>query len=260
MTSSVLFDVADGVGFVTLNRPAVLNAIDVDLAEALDRALAEAGARADVRALVIRGAGRGFCAGGDVAKFDGTAPHAVVAARTIDRFHPAVLKLASLPKPTIAAAHGAVAGAGLSMLLACDFAIARADARFTMAYPRIGATIDGGASWFLFRTLGPRRAKQVAMLSDMLDAAEALEFGIVSQVVATQEFDATVKDFARRLAQGPTAAYATIKRLIDGAQSRGLAQQIDEERLGFLAAAVTDDFSEGLSAFLGKRPPSFKGR
>ncbi|MBX3579487.1 MAG: enoyl-CoA hydratase/isomerase family protein [Rhizobiaceae bacterium] len=255
----IRLDMSGAVARVTLDRPGVLNAIDVALAQALDRALDSALA-ASARAIILRGAGRAFCAGGDVSRFDGGESFATVADRTMSTFHPVILKLSTVGVPTVAAVHGAVAGAGLGLMLACDFAIAAAGTRFTLAYPKIGATIDAGASWFLARALGTRRAKELAMLAGTFDADAALELGLVNRVVPDDALAAEVEAFADRLASGPTTAYATIKRLVDGAHDRDLAAQLDAEQAGFVGVAGSADFAEGLAAFAAKRSPTFSGK
>ncbi len=165
----VLFDVDGGIASITLNRPSVLNAIDIATAVALREAI-EAAEESPARALLLKGAGRAFCAGGDVSSFDKVHGYAQVAELTMAQFHPAILKLARSRLPTIAALHGAVAGAGISLMLACDFTVAAASTRFTLAYAKIGASPDGGASWFLPRVLGTRKAKELAFLSETFDA------------------------------------------------------------------------------------------
>jgi len=203
--------VENGVALLTLNRPMVLNAVDIALAEALDAAVCRIEQAGEARAILLMGAGRAFCAGGDVSKFDGREPHATVAARTIAAFHPAILNLASSRLPTIAAVHGAVAGAGISLMLACDFVVAASNTRFTLAYPKIGATIDGGASWFLPRLVGLRKAKELALLSETIDSATALTLGLLNRVVELGALPNVARSFASQIAAGPTAAFGAIK-------------------------------------------------
>jgi 2-(1,2-epoxy-1,2-dihydrophenyl)acetyl-CoA isomerase len=252
----VAVDLVGSVATITLERPKLLNAIDVGLALALAAAVERADAAA--RAILVKGAGRAFCAGGDVSTFDGATAHAEVARRTITAFHPAILRLATSGKPSIAAVHGAVAGAGISLMLACDFTIAASGTRFSLAYPKIGASIDGGASWFLPRLVGRRKAKELAMLADSFDADTALDLGLVTRVVPTDDIGAEAMSFAARLANGPTAAFAAIKRLIDD-DVVGLARHLDAERDAFIQIAEGADFAEGLQAFCDKRSPVFKG-
>jgi 2-(1,2-epoxy-1,2-dihydrophenyl)acetyl-CoA isomerase len=213
-----------------------------------------------VRALLLKGAGRAFCAGGDVSKFDGTEPFEEVADRTIRLFHPAVLALANLSIPTVAAIQGAAAGAGIGLMLACDFVIATPSTRFTLAYPKIGATIDGGASWFLPRLVGTRKAKELAMLSDALDGVQAEKLGLVTRLVTPEMLEDEAIRFTQMLSQGPTEAFGAIKHLVEHALSRSLETQLDAERDAFIGIAQSPDFAEGLGAYREKRSPVFFGR
>ncbi|SEF07927.1 Enoyl-CoA hydratase [Rhizobiales bacterium GAS188] len=255
----VLTGIANGVATITLARPEILNAIDVGLAASLFEAVRHADGEPAARAIQLTGAGRAFCAGGDVSTFDGAQGHAEVARRTIAAFHPAILRLATSGKPSVAAVHGAVAGAGVSLMLACDFAIAASGTRFSLAYSKIGATIDGGASWFLPRLVGRRKAKELALLSESLDAAAALDLGLVTQVVPAEDIETEALNFAARLAAGPSVALAAIKSLID-ADAGDLARHLDAERDAFIRIAGSEDFAEGLQALRDKRAPTFRGR
>lgn len=256
----IRLEFSEGIALLTLARPAVLNAIDVGLAHALGEAVTRVAASTEVRALLLKGEGRAFCAGGDVSRFDGIKPFEEVANRTMALFHPAILALANLPIPTVAAVHGTAAGAGIGLMLACDFVIAAPQTRFTLAYPKIGATIDGGASWFLPRLVGTRKAKELAMLSDIFDGAQAERLGLVTRLVSPDTLEDEAVRFARTLAAGPTQAFGAIKHLVDNALSRSLEAQLDAERDAFVEIARTPDFAEGLSAFREKRSPLFNER
>jgi 2-(1,2-epoxy-1,2-dihydrophenyl)acetyl-CoA isomerase len=165
-----------------------------------------------------------------------------------------------MPKPVLASVHGAVAGAGVSIMAACDLAIAADDARFTAAYSAIGTSPDGGASYFLSRCLGPRRALEFLLLSEPVDAADALRLGLVNRVVPAAELGAATQRLATRLVRGPTRAYAQTKRLIDEAAVAPLEKQLEAEALAFSRCAGSDDMREGIAAFVAKRRPSFRGR
>jgi 2-(1,2-epoxy-1,2-dihydrophenyl)acetyl-CoA isomerase len=256
---AVLFERVGPVAVVTLNRPARLNAIDTELAEALSDALIQATATADVGALVLRGAGRAFCAGGDITAFDGVRPHAEVADRTMERFHPAILRLSDMPMPTLAAVHGAVAGAGLGLMLACDLVLAAEGTRMTFAYTAIGATPDAGTSWFLSRALGPHRAFALALRSGPLDAASAVDAGLVDEYLPAADFDAAVLERAAQLARGPTHALVATRRLLRKASEQGLSAHLDAERQILLRHAAGEDFAEGLAALRARRAPAFRG-
>ncbi len=257
-SDSITLSVADAVATITLNRPSVLNAIDAAMAGALLGALKAIAERTDVRAVVLRGAGRAFCAGGDVSRFREGDPEAAIDA-IITPFHEALRVLDSLPQPSIAVVHGAAAGAGFSLALACDFAIATETAKFTLAYARIAVSPDGSSTYHLPRIVGLRKAKELALLADTIDAPEALRLGIVNRVVQDAELDAECQRLAMRLAVGPTAAYRRIRELLTSSFERDLDAQLEAERRAFKALSSTQDFAEGVSAFLNKTPARFKG-
>lgn len=177
----------------------------------------------------------------------------------IGPLHAAMLRLAELRAPTLACLHGAVAGAGFSLALACDLAIAAEDARFSMAYARIGATPDASGTFHLPRLLGMRKARELALLGETLGADEALRLGLVNRVVPPAELSAQAQALAERLAAGPTRAYGRIRQLLDASLDSSLAEQLEAERAAFLASTRTADFSEGIAAFLEKRPARFTG-
>jgi 2-(1,2-epoxy-1,2-dihydrophenyl)acetyl-CoA isomerase len=259
MTETVLLAIAGGVATLTLNRPAVLNAFDAAMARAfLERVEALAG-RSDVRAILIKGEGRAFCAGGDVSQF-GTGGNAEAAVDAIIQpLHAGLLRLAGLPVPTLACLHGAVAGAGFSLAIACDLAIAATDARFSMAYARIGATPDASGTWHLPRLVGMRKARELALLGETLTADEALRLGLLNRIASPDDLAAQAQALAERLAAGPTQAYGRIKHLLDASLGQNLAAQLEAERQAFLASTRTADFGEGISAFIEKRPARFTG-
>jgi 2-(1,2-epoxy-1,2-dihydrophenyl)acetyl-CoA isomerase len=257
--SPVLLTIEQAVAIVTLNRPRVLNAIDAQMARALADALARITQDGTVRALLLRGEGRAFCAGGDVARFAGQDPATAVEA-IIDPFHAALRALDALKLPTLAAVQGPVAGAGFSLAMACDLCIAADDAVFTMAYSRIGASPDGSATYRLPRLVGERKALELTLLAEPVGIAEALALGLVNRIVSAADLADEALSLARRLAQGPTAAYARIKHLVGRSLGNDLSAQLDLEREAFLAGTCTADFREGAQAFLAKRPPQFEGR
>ncbi|SEG66623.1 enoyl-CoA hydratase/isomerase family protein [Bosea lathyri] len=258
----IILTVDAGVALLRLNRPAVLNAFDAPMAEAFLARIEDIAARDDVRAILIKGEGRGFCAGGDVAQFTGGGdPEASIEA-IIQPLHAGLRLLDSLKQPSVACLHGAVAGAGFSLALACDLAIAAENAKFTLAYARIGATPDGSGTFHLPRLVGMRKAKELALLAETIEAAEALRLGLVNRVVPadTVEAEAEAMALARRLAAGPTQAYGRIKSLLAASGGNTLAEQLEAERQAFRASTHTADFREGVAAFLEKRPASFTGR
>lgn len=247
-----------GVATLRFQRPAVLNAMDAVTARAF-LARCEALAADDaVRCVVLRGEGRAFMAGGDLAELrDGGA---AAADALIGPLHAALQVLAALDAPVIAALHGAVAGAGLSLALAADLAIAAEGTRFAFAYDRIGASGDLGITWSLPRVVGLRRALEIALTGGMLDAATALQYGLVNRVVPADAFDAEVDALAARLASGATQALGRVRRMMRASFEQPFAQQLAAEHQAFLDGTATDDFREGLAAFFDKREPRFTGR
>jgi 2-(1,2-epoxy-1,2-dihydrophenyl)acetyl-CoA isomerase len=262
---TVLYETRGAVALLTLNRPQSLNsftrAMHRELLAALDRVEADRG----LRALVITGAGRGFCAGVDLAEFDfEPGPDLVQRADpgpVIEQaFNPTVRKLQALRVPTVAAVNGVAAGAGASLAMTCDLAVAAPAAVFIQAFSKIGLIPDAGGSWFLVKRLGLARALGCAMLGDKLTAAEAKEQGMIWDVAAQGEdcVEAALK-LAQRLAQLPTRALVETRKLLRAAASNELEAQLDLERDTQSALGRTHDYIEGVMAFLEKRPARFKG-
>jgi 2-(1,2-epoxy-1,2-dihydrophenyl)acetyl-CoA isomerase len=253
-------EVADGVATVSFNRPQVLNAMDADMMIQF-RAAAELMQHDDtVRAVVLRGEGPAFIAGGDLAVFrEHLAELPEIVVRWGRELHFAILALRRMAKPVLASVHGAVAGAGLSVLCATDLAVAAEGTRFTLAYANIGASPDGGSTHFLPRLVGYKKAMELTLLPDMFDAKEALRLGLVNWVVPDDELAAQTARIARRLAEGPTRAYGEAKRLMNQSFERGIEAQMEEELAAFARCARTADLAEGLAAFSEKRRPAFRG-
>jgi len=255
--SSVLLKIESGIAHLTVNRPEAMNAIHVPMADAF---LAQCQAIAQdpsVRVVVLRGAGKAFGVGGDLATLQTDSVNSANA--LISRLHEAVLILARLNAPVIASLHGVVAGGSLSLSSACDLAIAAQGTRFNLAYANVAASCDVSASWSLPRLVGLRNVLQMALLSDTFDAQEALRLGLVNRVVPAEALEAEVSALANCLAQGPTLAYGKLKRLMRESFQNTLEAQLEAERTQFMASAQTADFKEALDAFLSKRKPNFKG-
>jgi len=256
----VLFTREGAVASLRFNRPLVLNAISQEMADALRDACQAIAADPSVRAVLLSGEGKGFMAGGDISAFHAAGERAPeIVGGIIAAVHESVGILTSLRAPVIAAVHGAVAGAGLSMMLAADLILAAEESRFLLAYPRIGANPDGGATWALPRVLGLRRALSFALLGEEMDARTALELGLVSKVVPPVLLMEQARELARRLAVGPTLALGRTKALLRAAFGRDLEAQLRAEGEAFVASAATADFREGVTAFLEKRLPRFSG-
>jgi len=241
---------------ITLNRPDVLNAFNRALHKALREALKEA-RDPEVRAVVLTGAGRGFSAGQDLKEF-GETPDIGDALR--DSYHPNVLAIRSLEKPVIAAVNGVCAGAGLSLACVCDFRIAADNASFVPGFIGIGLVPDAGGTYFLHRLLGASRAFEWMSSNRKLSAAEAQEWGLVSEVVEADALGTRAAELAASYAALPTRGIGMTKRLFDHADNATLEEQLELEAQLQAAATQTDDFREGVAAFLEKRLPQFKGR
>ena len=264
MSDPILFERLGAVATLTLNRPAALNTLDFAMMDTLVAHTAAIAADDSLRVVVLRGSGRHFMAGGDVAAF---AQHLEIAPaarralfqRAIEGLHAAIENLHRMPHPVIARVQGAAAGFGLSLVCACDLAIAADDAYFTSAYRHLGLTPDGGGTWALPRIVGLRKAMEIILLSERFDAHEALRIGIVNKVVPAPELDAAVNAIVESIAEGPVGALRNAKRLLRESQDRSLSEQLQAEAVSFAQCAATPDFVEGVRAFTAKRKPRFGG-
>ena len=257
----VLLKVDGPIARIVFNRPKVLNALSVDAANAFLAACKSVAADKGNRVIVIAGEGRAFMAGGDISAFQGPADQVRAHVPTImEPLHEGLEILAGLPQPVIASLHGAVAGAGMSIALATDLAIAADTAIFTLAYSKLGTSPDGSSSWSLPRLVGLRKAMEIALLSDVYDAQEALRLGLVNRVVPAADLASETDKLARRLADGPTFAFGQTKALLRGSLDNSLHDQLAAEAAGFGACIGTKDFAEGVNAFLSKRQPTFEGK
>ncbi|MGF2735539.1 enoyl-CoA hydratase/isomerase family protein [Marinobacter sp. DUT-1] len=264
MTSRLVttgFNTDTGVATLTFNRHEALNAINVPLAEAFLAAVRKLAELSGLRCVVLTGEGRAFMAGGDVASMAGGPEQArKVVNALLDALNPAILMLRDLNAPIIAGVRGFAAGAGLSLALGADLIISDAKARFMVAYDGIGTVPDCGGTWFLNRRIGAGRASQLMLLGQTLTAREALDWGLINQVAPEGEFDEALTELACKVANGPSRAYAAFRRLSDDAFGAALSGHLEAERQAFLEAVGTQDFQEGVAAFLAKRPAQFRGR
>lgn len=257
MDESVLVERAGGVHRLTLNRPDKINALNDGVFEALGAALDAAQADEACRAILLMGAGRGFCSGADLT---GGLPGRDLGAALERSYNPLVRRLRGLPLPVVCAVHGVAAGAGMNLALACDIVVAGRTARFTEAFVRIGLVPDAGGTWFLPRLAGDARARGLAMLGDEITGEQAAAWGLIWGAVEDGEEAAEGERLARRLAELPTQAIALMKRAFTEAGARTLDAQLDVERDLQREAGATPDFQEGVAAFREKRPARFTGR
>ena len=254
---TLLLDRVDGVVTLTLNRPERKNAVNGQMWTELLAVLREV-ASGDDRVVVITGAGGDFCSGADVAGDDQRSrPHHLAEMRHVNDV---ALALYRLPQPTIAKVRGVAVGAGLNMALLCDLVVADSTARFSEIFARRGLSIDFGGSWALPRRIGLHRAKELALLAEIIDAAAAERLGLVNRVVPDDELDSFVDDWARRLVAGPPIALAQTKRLLNVGVGSTLEQALDEEGAAQAINLVTADVAEAMRAFREKRQPRFEGR
>jgi 2-(1,2-epoxy-1,2-dihydrophenyl)acetyl-CoA isomerase len=258
---TVLLDVDDGVGRLTLNRPEKLNSFTLGMHADLRAALDVIEADATIRAVVIGGAGRGFCAGQDLADLSFEPGAMTDLGALIDQnFNPLIRRLQALPKPVIARVRGIAAGAGANLALACDLVVAGRSASFLQAFVNIGLVPDSGGTWLLPRAVGSARAMGLAMLGEKLSAERAEQWGLIWKCVDDEHLDAEVDALAQRLARMPTRALAAIKRSIRHAATATLDAQLDLERDLQTQLGASHDYAEGVDAFLNKRAPRFAGR
>lgn len=258
---SLDFDFQDGIAWITINRPASYNAIDLQTVKELFEVANRVSSDDKVRVVVLSGTGdKAFCAGGDVASFvenqDDIGPFLK---EMTTYLHMAVSRFAWMKAPLIASVNGVAAGAGLSVMAFCDLAIAANHATFTSAYTHIGLTPDGSSSYFLTRILGTRRTAELYMTNRVLSAEEALDWGLVNRVVPADDLKAETEKLAASLAKGPTRAYGGIKKLLQTAPNDSLESQMERETRIIYEMALSQDGREGVNAFVEKRKPRFNG-
>lgn len=259
--ATALTELADGVLTITINKPDRLNALDAVTAKTIYEALKDADSNADVRVVVLTGAGRGFSAGADLQRVKGSEEEGTGDTNNLlDYANLTTTLISTLSKPVVAAVNGVAAGVGVSYALASDIVVAKESASFLLAFSRIGLMPDGGANLWVAANIGRARAMDMALLAEQIPAPQAKEWGMITRVVADDDFEAEVKKVADKLAAGPTRAYAKMKAAINGAALTELQTTIDREVSGQTELLKTKDNAEGVAAFLEKRPAKFTGQ
>jgi len=260
-TTTLRIEVRDpGIGWITLDRPQVLNAFDDVMKRELRQAIEAFGRDGSVRCLVITGAGKGFCSGQDLDHRDPDGPAPDLGETLRSLYNPLIMAIRKVEKPVVAALNGVAAGAGLSLALACDMRIASEKAKLIEVFARVGLVPDAGSSYFLPRLVGLGRAFEMMALASDVDAVTAERWGLVNRVVPADQLEAETMALATRLAQAPTKAIALMKRALERSFQSELTDQLDYEAHLQHIAGRSEDFREGVAAFLAKRPAAFQGR
>jgi len=256
---NIILETKDGIGTLTLNRPENLNAINQKMTEELNSAIAEIAKDTGIRALIVTGAGRGFCSGFDVGDM-AQAPAPIETRNWIQMGHKATLALTDLEKPVIAKVNGTAVGFGCSLAMSADITIASESAKFSLIFSRIGLIPDGGALFHLPRLVGPAKAKELIFTAKMIDAKEAEKIGLINKTVPADQLDNEVNMLAKQLAEGPTVAFGIAKKIINKGLSMDLSSVLECEAFGQTVVGTTQNAQEGVMAFLEKRKAEFKGK
>ena len=257
---TILVEKSDSVVTITLNRPEVRNALNLEMREEATRVLDELAGNESIRVLVLTGAGGNFCAGGDVKSMRERRLSKEEAKAQMELINAMVLKLANFPAPTLAVVDGFAVGAGCNLALACDLIIASERARFGQVFAKVGLIPDGGGSYFLPRLVGLAKTKELVFTADIIEAAEALRIGLVNRVVAHDRLTAEAQALIEKIAAGPPKALARAKQLLNQSLELNIQKALEMEAEGQAFCLGTEDHQEGLRAFFEKRPPNFRGQ
>lgn len=259
MSDTILYEVNNGVAYITLNRPDKYNSFNREMSLALQQRLDEAEADDNVRCIYLTGAGKGFCAGQDLSEaIDPKGPELEKIVR--EHYNPMITRLRNIEKPIIGAVNGVAAGAGANIALACDIVVANESATFIQAFSKIGLIPDSAGTFYLPRLVGMQRAAALMMLGDKVSAAEAVDMGMIYKYFADDAFEAESKKMAEKLAVMPTKGIGLTKKLLNESMYNTLDEQLEREMIIQVQAGSTYDFKEGVAAFLEKRKPEFKGK
>ena len=258
MSDILLYELKDGIATITLNRPDTYNAFNNDLSFQFIDALKQTRKDPNVRVVVITGAGKAFCSGQDLKDVKGKKRS--LGESVEKRYNPMVKLITGIEKPFICRMNGVAAGAGASIALACDYTIASEKAKMVWAFANIGLVLDSGSSYFLPRLVGRQKAFELATLGEKITAAQALDLGLVNQVVAPEELDDAVHAIASRYAKAPTKAIGLIKRMLTRSFNSSIGEMLEMEKHGQEIAGRTEDYQEGVAAFNEKRTPVYKGK
>lgn len=255
------FSISNNIATITLNRPENANALNPIMAKELSNMAIECDENKDIRAVIIEGSGKMFCAGGDLKAFSdaGDSASALIKQMAGD-LHIAISRFSRMDAPTIAAINGTAAGAGFSIAISADVVISTKSAKFVMAYTNAGLSPDGSSTYFLPRRIGDRRARELMLTNRVLSAEEALDWGLINKIVDQKNLSTTTRELAEEFASGPTLAYGKVKNLLNASFDNGLETQMELETRGISDMARSSDGREGIQAFLNKRKPNFKGK
>lgn len=258
MYDTLLFDIKDGVGYITLNRPEVYNAFNDALSFELQKALKEVTQNPEVRVVVLTGEGKAFCSGQDLKDVQGQDKRNL-GESVLKRYNPIIRLMRNMPKPIVCRLNGVAAGAGCSLALASDVVVASENAKLIEVFVNIGLVLDSGSSYFLPRIVGSNKAFELSTMGTKVSASEALQLGMVNKVVPADELDAAVKEYTDYYAKAPTKAIGIMKKMLNKSFNSDLDTMLQEEAYGQEMAGYSKDYKEGTTAFLEKRKPEFKG-